>query len=776
MGRCRAHLLPLSCCALALGGLVATTAQAAHLRKGPYLVYGGQPTEMTVRWQTDATPSVGALLEWGLTPACELPALPASEDGAAADQHRFAVTLSNLVPGERYFYRVTVDSDVAQASFLAAPVPGSRAVVFYAYGDTRSNPAFHNTVANHILADVELAPDRQQTIVLHSGDWVANGGIEGSWDLEFFDRSQPRALAMMARLPVIGARGNHEDSADLLRKYWPFAYVTGANNACYYAFDYGPVHVTVIDQYADYSSGSAQYDWIVQDLASSPAPWKVALFHEPPYAAGGSHGDNTSTQQRLVPLFETYGVDLVIAGHNHHYARAVRNSIQYITTGGGGAGLTSVDPLAPYVQIVEAVHHFVRIAIVDNTLTYTAVRDDGSVIENLQLRHGIDSRPPLLMAASSVGDPGHVIVVFDEMVVPGSGPHGAENVANYGIPGVAVASALLDPSGSRVQLGVAPPLINGMRYLLGVRELADLAPQPNVMPFAQTIAFTHQSLPTPSVLIAIGDPWRYFKGTSIPGSLWASNDFDDSGWLVGPTGIGYGDGDDATVLDDMIDNYLTVYARRSFTVPDPAAVLELTLEIDYDDGFVAFINGNEVARRGVAANQTQNTAAASHESDPPESIDLTTRADTLQAGSNTLAIEVHNSSLGSSDLTLLPRLTMRATPPAVDGGVVQDGGGSPADAAGLDRAVADAGPMADSARSDLAASDRAAAIDAASGDAADARASAADTGSDAQVVNGSDIHDVAAGCACAGAAPAAPWIGAGILFALGWRRRWPTCR
>ncbi len=161
-------------------------------------------------------------------------------------------------------------------------------------------------------------------------------------------------------------------------------------------------------------------------------------------------------------------------------------------------------------------------------------------------------------------------------------------------------------------------------------------------------------------LISVGDDWRYLKGRAPPPADWHALDFTpDDEWLIGPTGIGYGDGDDATILSDMEDNYLTVYARREFEVTSAAAVGRLVLDIDYDDGFVAYLNGDEVARSasmGAAGSPVAyNTAASSHDAGAVESFTIGT--DSLRDGTNVLAIEVHNSTLGSSDLSLLPSLS-----------------------------------------------------------------------------------------------------------------------
>ena len=172
-----------------------------------------------------------------------------------------------------------------------------------------------------------------------------------------------------------------------------------------------------------------------------------------------------------------------------------------------------------------------------------------------------------------------------------------------------------------------------------------------------------------------GDTWTYFKGVVEPTpedlTAWAELGFDDdvTGWYTGPSGLGYGtDCPPSTLLDDMQDGYVSVYARRPFYIANPGAVVELTLTMDYDDSFTAYINGVEVARNNVDGTPpTFDTLAnADHECsgsaspNPPEdyaiqsSFDLSTL---LVPGANMLAIQAHNLTSGSSDFTLLPTMT-----------------------------------------------------------------------------------------------------------------------
>ncbi|MBU0678498.1 MAG: metallophosphoesterase family protein, partial [Verrucomicrobia bacterium] len=179
--------------------------------------------------------------------------------------------------------------------------------------------------------------------------------------------------------------------------------------------------------------------------------------------------------------------------------------------------------------------------------------------------------------------------------------------------------------------------------------------------FALTILLAVTSVSADQIsLVRVGEDWRYFKGTSEPSnpmSDWRQLSFDDSSWAVGPSGFGYEDQDDATVLSDMVNNYWSVYIRRKFTVDNPADIKWLILRIDYDDGFVAYINGTEVWRRGLASDPAYNQAASpARESGPAEEIDISFFLNLLVPGENVLAIQGHNTTLSSSDFSLTPEL------------------------------------------------------------------------------------------------------------------------
>ena len=155
-----------------------------------------------------------------------------------------------------------------------------------------------------------------------------------------------------------------------------------------------------------------------------------------------------------------------------------------------------------------------------------------------------------------------------------------------------------------------------------------------------------------------GDVWHTFVGTEAPPANWTAVDFDENTWTAAPGSFGYGDGDDAT---EVPEGTLAFYYRISFSVLDPSVLDSAILSMDYDDGFIAYLNGTEIARSGNMppgpADYTTVTTI-DHEAQlyggaNPEAFSISnTRLESLLVpGNNVLAIEIHNVEPASSDLS-----------------------------------------------------------------------------------------------------------------------------
>lgn len=169
--------------------------------------------------------------------------------------------------------------------------------------------------------------------------------------------------------------------------------------------------------------------------------------------------------------------------------------------------------------------------------------------------------------------------------------------------------------------------------------------------------FDHWEVPVYSNMV-----WKYFPGTSEPPPTWRDITFNDASWASGIGGIGYGDGDDSTVIAPA----LSVYMRESFTIADTSKISVGALLIDYDDAFVAYLNNVEIARANIGAygdHPPYNTDAYyEHEAQmyqngnfsggyfvPGNVIDSA-----FKPGLNVFSIQTHNFSGGWDDLSSIP--------------------------------------------------------------------------------------------------------------------------
>jgi hypothetical protein len=154
-------------------------------------------------------------------------------------------------------------------------------------------------------------------------------------------------------------------------------------------------------------------------------------------------------------------------------------------------------------------------------------------------------------------------------------------------------------------------------------------------------------------IILASDTWRYLPAVSEPLSTWNQPGFDDSTWKTGVGGFGFGDGDDATITSSVN----SIYLRKKFTISSTSIIEQLLVDIDYDDAFVLYLNGIEVARSANITSSPPTYASAltiDHEALlyrglTPERFVL--KASDLKQGENTLAVQILNYNIASSDMS-----------------------------------------------------------------------------------------------------------------------------
>jgi hypothetical protein len=176
-------------------------------------------------------------------------------------------------------------------------------------------------------------------------------------------------------------------------------------------------------------------------------------------------------------------------------------------------------------------------------------------------------------------------------------------------------------------------------------------------------------VPAPVSLIAKGAVWKYLDTGTNAGTTWHNSIFDDSGWKSGRAELGYGDGDERTVVSfgpSSTSKYITTYFRSAFDVPDPGAYTNLSMWLKRDDGGVVYLNGAEVFRTvnmpPPPATIAFNTLATG--SAVENAIDTATlSASRLTAGQNVAAVEIHQQALDSSDISFDFELLGNPVPP-----------------------------------------------------------------------------------------------------------------
>ena len=181
-----------------------------------------------------------------------------------------------------------------------------------------------------------------------------------------------------------------------------------------------------------------------------------------------------------------------------------------------------------------------------------------------------------------------------------------------------------------------------------------------------------------ATLPALNSNWRYFKGTaeaSAPdATAWRAINFNDSGWFVGAAPLRYNIGSGGTLLSDMTNSYSCVFMRQTFTLSaaDLAAIPQLMLNIDFNDGFIVWINGVQVKSLHAPAVVNRSALAAElHTAGAPEIFDLPNPSSYLVVGTNVMAVQAFNVTKGSStannapdDFLINPELLVSSGPVA----------------------------------------------------------------------------------------------------------------
>ena len=169
---------------------------------------------------------------------------------------------------------------------------------------------------------------------------------------------------------------------DDLRPY--FGHFPQLKGNAYYTFSEKNAQFYALDGDQDIRPGSAQYRWLEQELKSSKQPWKVLYLHYPLY---GSSADGNEIADAVQPLAEKYGVQLVVAGHEHNYLRSKPiGGVVHLLTGGGGQRVYPFLSKQPdHLALRRAAYHHLEMSVGASRMVVRAIDEDGRRIDTVEI-------------------------------------------------------------------------------------------------------------------------------------------------------------------------------------------------------------------------------------------------------------------------------------------------------------------------------------------------------------------------------------------------------
>lgn len=220
-------------------------------------------------------------------------------------------------------------------------------------------------------------------LVILGGDNIYASSAWGDGDLRGIEQTftKPYRELIAAKVPFHAVLGNHDirsDNGDPQVAFKPFGM-----KGRWYTVRRGPVEFFMLDTNVN-APWQHQLPWLRSALAASTAPWKVVVGHHPIYSAG-LYGDDRALINRLTPLFERYGVQLYINGHEHNYERTkLIGGTTYLTVGGGGASLRPVVANSRTAKAIST-YSFGELIVEGNSLTIRGIDSKGQVFDSVTL-------------------------------------------------------------------------------------------------------------------------------------------------------------------------------------------------------------------------------------------------------------------------------------------------------------------------------------------------------------------------------------------------------
>lgn len=241
----------------------------------------------------------------------------------AMEKFAHKVTVDNLEPGTKYQYRVG-DSAAgvwSEIGYFTTSDKNKDEANFIVIADVQASNEENFQMAAAVMQQaVSTMPEYEFAVNL--GDFV-NDCTNEEWDSYF----RNFAFSNM-NTTLIPVAGNHEGNLQW-GKFNNMFNIGAAEGSptitgCYYSFDWGDAHFAVLNSNDMYPMTDAQVNWLINDMNASRAQWKIVLTHRALYSAGKNINkpDTIIMRNKLLPIIDELGIDIVFAGHDHMYFRS----------------------------------------------------------------------------------------------------------------------------------------------------------------------------------------------------------------------------------------------------------------------------------------------------------------------------------------------------------------------------------------------------------------------------------------------------------------------
>lgn len=364
------------------------------LVRGPYL-QDVSHDGATLLWRTDADAAGTVHYRVGGGPWQEA-------EGERLGRGDRRVRLGDLPPGTPVQYRLESAAGTLDAvEFRTAPRPGegdSTAVL--AFGDSGYGGEAQAELARRME---ELSWD----LAVHVGDIAYSDATEE----ELTERHFQVYWELLRRVPLFPSVGNHDIRTRGGEPYdRAFEWPGEEEGRRYYAVRWGRTLFLSLDTSTEeplaslLASRGKQYTWLLSRLEEAETDpgvdWIVVFMHRPIYSHGvgpNAHGPDRDLRVELAALFQRFGVDLVLQGHDHHYERthAIRSGrpappgcgTVYMVTGGGGGSRFGRDVEQDFhTAAVSRAFHFLRLVIRAGEIRVRAIGRDGGTVDRFEVR------------------------------------------------------------------------------------------------------------------------------------------------------------------------------------------------------------------------------------------------------------------------------------------------------------------------------------------------------------------------------------------------------